>query len=154
MQDINDFLKGFTPKSEDEFTPLPEGDYDAIVDSVKIESKENGSFAALCYKVTGPTQANRLVWDNCWLTHKNPKANEVGRGKLYKLATICGLDPNTVSKDDYIAKKVTITVTIRDGKYNDVKRVSKQEASTPAPVAKPAATVSAPSVQSDDGEVW
>lgn len=154
MQDINDFLKGYTPPEGDgDFTVLPEGEYQAVIDSMPIKSGDTGSYVNVCFKIAGPKHVGRLVWDKCFLTHANPKANNVGRSKLYKMATMIGIDPGAAGADDYIGKKVNIELTIRDGKYNDVKRVSKHEASDPAPVAKVAAP-STPAVDGDEQGAW
>lgn len=144
--DIKDFMQGFIPEERDgDYEPIPEGEYNAVVDSLKIENTDNGSMAKVCYKIKGPTHANRLVFDNCWLTHKNPKANQVGKSKLHKLATVLGLNPETSGKDDYPGLPVNIVLNI-EGKYNNVKTVKKHEAAeTPAPVA------STVNVASDEG---
>lgn len=152
--DLNQFLSGYTPEENKSYDPIPEGEYGAIVDAIEIKDDGKGSYAKVTYKIIGPTHANRLVWDRCFLTHSNPKANEVGKGKLHRLATCIGIPPATSSKDDYIGCKVTIALEI-SGEFNNVKRIAKYEgAQTAAPVAKPVVTPSAKPVQEDEGGAW
>lgn len=133
---LNEFMSGFEPPKNDDYSALPEGVYDAVIDSIKIEQKDctnketgktsNASFAKVCYKIEGPTSAGRLVWDNAWLTHPNPKANMVGKSKLHKLSQVIGIAPAS-TQDEYIGKRCQITLTVRDGKYNDVKSIQAAE---------------------------
>jgi len=151
MQDINEFMSGYEPTGNDgEFKALPEGEYTAKVDGVKIEDKGKGAYASVCFKITGPNHAGRLVWDNCWLTYANPKANEVGKNKLHRLATVCGLNPATASKDDYPGRDVTVVLTVRDDKNNDVKYVKKHEAVE----SQTTTSIPAPSVNVGEPTEW
>jgi hypothetical protein len=155
MQDINDFMNGYVPEERPEnegFKPIPEGEYHAKIDSVKMQDKGKGWFADVTFKIVGPTHANRLVWDMCCLTYENPKANQMGKDKLYRLSTACGLTPATATKDDYPGRDVIVVLTI-DGDNNRVKTVKPYvaAASAPKPVAKP---VSAPSVDGEEEPAW
>lgn len=150
---LKEFMSGFEPPKEEDYSPVPEGKYEAVVDSVKIENrdvinKENNqtksaSLAKVCFKIVGPTHANRLIWDNCWLTHPNPKANTTGKSKMHKLANCIGISPTNSSQEDYCGKKCQITVTI-NGKYNNVDRYEALLESPP--VAEPSP------VEDDDAE--
>ena len=125
---LNEFMGGFEPPPEEDFSPIPEGKYITVVDNVAIEQNDKKqSFAKVTYKVEGPTHANRLVWDNCWLTHSNPKANVVGKSRLHKLATTIGIDATNSSCEDYIGKRVEATIAIDayNPKYNRIKGVAK-----------------------------
>jgi len=158
MQDINEFMNGYVPEQRDDsegFKPIPEGEYHAKIDSVKLDNKGNGHYVDVTYKIIGPTHANRLVWDMCCLTYANPKANSMGKDKLYRMATACGLPPATASKDDYPGRDVIVVIQIdpKDATKNRIKTVKPYVAASaaPKPVAKP---VSAPSVDGEEEPAW
>ena len=152
---LNEFMGGFEPPPEEDFSPIPEGKYITVIDNVSIEKNDKKqSFAKVAYKVEGPTHANRLVWDNYWLTHSNPKANVVGKSKLHKLATTIGIDATNSSCEDYIGKRVEATITIdaKNPKYNRIKGVAKVPDAPDVPKESQVVEGSADDTEAVEGE--
>lgn len=140
MADFNDFMDGWEPQDDGEFKALPEGKYTCVIDKVDFEKKENGTAAVFVLKVLGPTHAGRLVFQNLWVTHKNPKAKNAGLGQIAKIAKAIGI-PHTSGKDKYIGEKADFTLTVDpdNDKFNRIKKVesvsvvARDHAPTPAP---------------------
>lgn len=150
---LNEFMTGYEPPVQEEFKPIPEGKYPAYIDGVKVKTNDNKhSYASITFKLFGDSHSGRLVWDNCWLTHSNPKANNVGKSKLYKLAKAAGIAP-TSPEDAYIGKKVNIVLTV-DGDKNNLKYVEayEEQASAPEPTPPPPSVESADMAEEAEGE--
>ena len=141
MAGLQDFMDGYKPEPT-EFESF-EGKFHCVIDNLKIDRENKaGTCAVFTYKVIGPNHANRLVWDNCYLSHDNPKAVKAGQGKIHRVAEALGIATNS-KEEAYIGEEVLCTFKI-NGKYQNVDKVERWEGAsetTPAPVATESANV-------------
>jgi len=77
----------------DDYSPLPVGEYEAIIDAFKIETNKNanGVNAIITYRITSDGYQNRQLKQ--WLVLSNPRktAVEIAKQKLVRL--INAIDP-------------------------------------------------------------
>jgi len=146
MAGLQDFMEGYEPEPT-EFENF-EGKFHCVIDNLKIDRENrSGTCAVFTYKVLGPTHVNRLVWDNCYLSHDNPKAVKAGQGKIHRVAEALGIATNS-QEDAYIGEEVLCTFKI-NGKYMNVDKVEKwkgESEATPTPES------SAPAADDDEEE--
>lgn len=154
MADFNDFMDGFEPQDDGDFKALPEGKYTCVIDKVDFEKKENGTAAVFVLKVLGPSHAGRLVFQNLWVMHKNPKAKIAGLATIAKIAKAIGI-PHTSSKDKYIGEKADFTLTVdqNNDKFNNIKKVEPASGAVAAPPS-PAKPAQAADSADEGGESW
>lgn len=122
-------------KTQDDFTPVPPGEYDLkVMDSAVIESK-SGLYliAKLEYQVVSPPEyRGRKVWDQLNIKGLSSAANEdavrIGREKLKTLATIGGhKNPNFIRDTEELHGMVVGAKIEVDGDYNRVKVYKKPQ---------------------------
>jgi len=77
----------------DDYSPLPVGEYEAIIDAFKIETNKsgNGVNAIITYRITSDGYQNRQLKQWLVLSNPNQKAVEIAKQKLVKL--INSIDP-------------------------------------------------------------
>ena len=71
----------------DDYSPLPVGEYEAIIDAFKIENNKNGNGvnAIITYRITSDGYQNRQLKQWLVLSNPNQKAVEIAKQKLVKL---------------------------------------------------------------------
>ena len=104
-------LSGFDPKS---FNPIPDGYYEAQVVDVSLENASTGTaFLNIEFAILGPTQVDRHVWANLYLTEK-------ARWKLAALVNAVGLGMvDKLDTNQLIGKKVRIRIKKADDSFGD-----------------------------------
>lgn len=136
------------PKSERDFSPVPDGWYDVTIteSEVKDTKSGDGNYIKLRYDITGPSHAGRVIFGNLNLRNRNPKAEEIGAKQLGELMRAVGL-ARLEDSDQLIGKRLTVKVaTQRSEQYGDKNEVkgfrsngaaqsSSSTSSAPAPVA-------------------
>jgi hypothetical protein len=77
----------------DDYSPLPVGEYEAIIDAFKIENNKNcnGVNAIITYRITSQGYQNRQLKQWLVLSNPNQKTVEIAKQKLVKL--INAIDP-------------------------------------------------------------
>ena len=104
---------------EQDFTPIPEGKYEAIIDGVEVKETQKGDeMWAVTFNIEGPNYANRKVFTNLVF-------NEGGYGNIKKLySAIFGTKlPKNCETSDIDGEKVLIDVIITEyngKKYNNI----------------------------------
>lgn len=139
------------PKSE--YGPIEPGVYEADIEEASIKDAKSGGgkYLALKHRIVGPSNANRVIYDNLNIRHVNPSVEEIARRQLGELMAACGLAA-TKDPQDFVGKRVKIKISLNKDGEN---RISSYKSAGPqmppigtftaqqptAPdVAKPAAT--------------
>ena len=134
MADVSKY--GYQPNQVEEakdFTPVPEGWYNAICTSqeAKENKAKNGAYIKAVFKIVDGTHTNRLVYKNFNLgTTKNDEkaqmAVRIGRGQMKSCFRACG-DVNAVETAFWMNIVVQIKVTTRKNKGTDPQYAGKME---------------------------
>jgi hypothetical protein len=141
---------------QDDFSPIPAGDYVAQVtdSSIKPTKSGSGTLLNLTWTIISGQFANRKVFDRVNIQNQNPEAEKIGQRQLSAICHAAGVlqlqDSNQLH-----GRPCTITLKIRqDAQYGDSNEVKAYKAAgqTPAQApafaqqsaAAPAATSSAP----------
>lgn len=76
-----------------DFTPLPSGEYPAIItdSEMKPTKSGNGQYLDLTYQVTDGPMKGRLVWERLNLDNPNAKAVEIAQRSLSSLCHAVGV---------------------------------------------------------------
>ena len=126
-------------------TPIPAGEYEAIIASseIKPNSKGTGDYLELVLQITkGPFQ-NRKLWDRLNINNANAQAQQIARGTLSAICRAVGvLTPKDSSElhNRPLMVKVVVKKDDEYGSKNEVKGYKERTlGGTPAP-----ATATAP----------
>jgi hypothetical protein len=78
---------------QQEFKPLPAGEYELLVEEVELRQTNNGAGEYLLFKtkVQGPTHQGRVLFDRIMISHSNPMAEEIGLKRLNSYIRAIGL---------------------------------------------------------------
>ena len=136
------------PEPENNFDPLPVGDYLVTIEGAEPkQSQKNGNnwYLNIKYSVIGADYTNRKVFEIINFKNENPTAEKIAAETLGQLARACGIAGN--DSDEYIGRNLYITVGIKTDPQYGPKNVVKKRyavdggASIPAP--KPATSPAA-----------
>lgn len=130
--------------AEEERSVIPVGTYGAVIESAEMRETRTGTgqFLALGFSLQGNAQYdNARVWTNLNLFNQNPKAQDIGRKELRRLADALGMS-NIVDTDEVIGKRLNIKVGIEKSEGYDDRNTVKaflplQDAAIPS-FAQPA----------------
>ena len=132
---------------QEEFKPLPAGDYQVNIEDMVLKTTNNqqGEYLETKLRVMGPTHQNRTIYDRIIIGHANPQAEEIGLKRFNALIRAAGL-ASANDTDQFISKIVTCTLKIGKPKEqypnpgNDVVTYKAAEQSAaPMPGQAPAA---------------
>lgn len=133
------------PKSERDFSPLPDGWYAVTISEADVKSTKagNGSYIKMRLDVTGPTHQGRVIFSNINIRNPNPKAEEIGNQQLGELMRAVGL-PRLEDTDQLIGRSLSVKLTTRVseqyGDQNEVKAYKAAGGAAPASSAPAAAS--------------
>jgi hypothetical protein len=144
-----DFDTAAVEPAEDNYSPIPEGIYEARVDRAEMKPTKDGTGKrlVLMWRIIGPSHRGRTVLVGLNVTNKNEKAQTIARRQLAQLLEAVGL-PGERDMARLIDAECLISVTVRPAQNgyeasNDIKRfaptddMSTSEATEPAtPKAK------------------
>lgn len=136
------------PKSDRDFTPVPDGWYDVTITEadVKKTNAGTGTYIKLRYDITGPAHSGRVVFGNINNSNPNPKAEEIGNQQLGELMRAVGL-PKLEDTDQLIGKRLIVKLTTQKseqyGDKNEVKGYRSNGAAQPATSSAPGAAAAA-----------
>lgn len=135
------FVADELPASSGDFSPLPEGWYNAVIHSADIKNtKDNtGQYIAVRYDITGPTHQGRVVYGNINIKNKSSQAEEIGRQALGGIMRAIGL-ARVDDTDQLIGGNLQIKLSIRTQEgyepSNDVRAYKSIDGSAPMPTAQ------------------
>lgn len=140
---------GFNPAEvppQEDFTPLPAGEYMVVAIKSDIEpTKNGGSQMVFHHQVLDGPYKGRLIFDRITLTNVNAQAQEIGRRSISALCHAVG-KPGAQESAELHNKPFIIRVAIEKndtyGDRNNVKGYKSCTGAKPAvaTVAQPAAT--------------
>ena len=131
-------------QGEGDFSPLPEGKYQATVLTATLKHTKagTGQYIDIQWSITGPSHANRRIFDMLNIKNPSQAAENIGRRQLGELLRVAGI-PVIRDTDQLIGVAATITLKIRkQAGYKDSNSVTRYEpiaAGSPAhiPQAQP-----------------
>lgn len=133
-----------------DFSPIPEGWYDAKISETDVKNTKagTGKYISLRLDIIGPSYQGRAVWANLNTINPNPKAEEIARAQLADIMRATGL-AQVIDTDELVGLVLAIKVAVRNdetyGSRNDVKGFRAIEGSSlPAPAAPTPASVAPP----------
>lgn len=133
-------IQALPASSTGEFSPLPDGWYDASISTAEIRDTKNGTgkYLNVRYDIQGPTHAGRVVFGRLNIRNQNPKAEEIGRQQMGDLMRAIGLSKVT-DTDQFVGHNVKIKLTVRKSEeYGDSNDIKAWKANGSAPAAAPA----------------
>lgn len=118
---------------ENEFMPLPAGEYTVVVESMNIIEWEGGQknvkeitpsmeYSAndqieVCYNLIGDKFSGRLHYDSLRMWHSNEKAANIARARFNDLCKVCGKSASTLENFcELYNKPLVITLKHSEGK--------------------------------------
>jgi len=124
-----------------EFTPLPNGQYVAVISEsdVKPTKRGDGQYLELVFVILEGEYTNRKVWTRLNIVNKNPVAQQIAKSHLSSICTAVGV-MRTVDSSELHNIPLRITVVCKprgdgNGLTNEVTGFGPVEGT-----AKPAAT--------------
>ena len=127
-------------KAAKTYTPLPEGDYDLLIEKAEEKNSKNGDpMLSLKFEVEGGEYAGRFLFETVMLDHSNPVVVEMGQRKLHGIMLLTGV---TAPKDasDFVGKTLTAKVKVGKDKGTGEMRNEIVFSVKPGEAAAPATT--------------
>lgn len=143
-----------TPKeqSDNDFGPLPPGQYYAMVidTDVKNTKKGDGKYVSVAFQITSGKHKGQRVFTNFNIENPNEKAVKIGRAQFKSFLASCGVTDPLHTEVDYQRKinnkMLMLDVIIETGKdgvnRNRVKKFSSKELPVVPAVSQNVATKS------------
>ena len=132
------------------YEPIPEGEYQLMCEEAEERKTKagTGSYIRAKFRVLGPSNANRVIFQNFNIHNPSSKAEEIGRKQLAGWARACGR-ANAADTDELLNLPFSAEVGIEagNGDYGPQNTIRgfKSGAASAAPKSAPApAAVSAP----------
>ena len=129
---LKEFNVRWSEIEESSFEALPPGLYAAKVTESKVKtSKTGGRYLAITFTILSVTKGlkGRKIFENFTMSHTNPKAVQVGLGRIKTLAKKLGIDFDEMDDSSVLHDKpVGIVLKIEsDEKYGEKNRITKFE---------------------------
>ena len=128
------------PEQQNDFAPLPEGWYNAVINKAEIRDTKDktGQYVAVRYDITGPTHQGRVAFGNINIKNKSTQAEEIGRQALGSIMRAIGLS-RVDDTDQLIGGALQIKLSIRTQEgyepTNDVRGYKAMEGASMPKVA-------------------
>ena len=134
---------------EDQYSPIPAGDYTAVAQEVDIRdtNAHTGQYLNLKIAITGPEHAGAVVWDMINFLNGSEQAQKIGRRQLGHLMEATSIEV-LEDTNQLLGKPFGIHVEIEParGEYKARNRVTKYyKADGPAAIAPSASAPEKPS---------
>ena len=125
-----DFDVNTVQEVDDDFKPLPPGNYSVSIDycDVRDTKKMNGEMLHLEFLVTEGNGQGRKLFDNLLFKHENPTAVEMGKKKIAALARAIGLEKFKLNESRaFLNKPLAVDIEIKKGTdgYADSNEITK-----------------------------
>ena len=110
----------------DEFEPLPAGEYLTMITESSLENtKTGGRMVKLTYTIMEGQYESRKLWSQHNIVNSSPKAEEIGRKELSRIAHAIG-QPMISDTEQLLNRVVRIRIVIKNdpgyGPKNEVKK--------------------------------
>lgn len=117
MTDLTDLDMTTASELGDGFTPLPNGEYDAIVESSerKFTKSGDGEYLQLVWAVVGGQHDGRKIWTRHNLWNKSQKASDIAKAEWRAICEATVDKPAVRDSAEVHSKKCIITVVIEKG---------------------------------------
>lgn len=118
------------------FEPLPPGTYRAQVDDASLVTTKagNGKMIKVTLKITGPTHAGRLAWDQMVVAHPNATASSIGQLRFASLCVACGFEAKRPRLHELIGRPISVRLGIeKSEQYGDRNKVTEYRPGSAAP---------------------
>lgn len=115
------------PENENNFDPLPAGEYQVFVEKCDLCNTKDGTgqYLKLMYRVTSENFANRVVFGNLNIRNKSAEAERIGMQQMRSLLESVGIS-KIQDTDQLIGKNLLITVGVKnDPQYGDQNTIKK-----------------------------
>tara|TARA_R100000808_G_scaffold10692_2_gene28250 strand:- start:1278 stop:1724 length:447 start_codon:yes stop_codon:yes gene_type:complete len=137
-----DFDVNTVKEVDDDFKPLPPGNYPVSIDycDVRDTKKMNGEMLHLEFLVTEGNWQGRKLFDNLLFKHENPTAVEMGKKKIAALARAIGLEKFKLNESRaFLNKPLVVDIEIKKGTdgYADSNEITKYMTYQDAPQSEP-----------------
>lgn len=124
------------PESHD-YSPIPEGSYNAIIKAADLSPTKDGSgqYIKVRFDVLGPTHAGRVLFSNLNIQNKSGQAENIGRQQLASIMKAGGID-RVENTEQLIGIFLSVKVGVREasGQYaaqNEIKSYSAIDGASP-----------------------
>lgn len=143
MRFDNPFDVAELPKSENDYSLIPDGWYPAIIKAAEIKSaKSGGKYISIRFNITGEKQAGRGVFANINIRNSTIEAEKIGLQQLGDVVRSVGIIGKLIDTDQLVGGQLQIKVATRKSeKYGEQNEVKGYKPLTNMPLA--AATVPA-----------
>ena len=126
MRFDNPFDVAELPKSENDYSLIPDGWYSAVIKTAEIKSaKSGGKYISVRFNITGDKQAGRGVFANINIRNPNMEAEKIGLQQLGDVVRSVGIIGKLMDTDQLIGGQLNIKVATRKsekyGEQNEVK---------------------------------
>jgi len=148
MSELNFNAYDVEPASE--FTPLPNGQYVAVIgeSTVKPTKKGDGRLLELAFVIIEGEYANRKVWTRLNIVNRNPDAQRIANGHLSSICRAVGvMRPGDSSELHNLPIKITVACKPRgdgNGLTNDVTHFGPVDGAGASAAPAPAVGVTVP----------
>lgn len=128
-----------TPKeqSDNDFGPLPDGQYYAMVidTEVKQTKRGDGKYVSVAFQITSGKYKGQRIFTNFNIENPNEKATQIGRAQFKSFLSACGITESLHTETDYQKKINNKSLLLdvlnemgKDGvKRNRVKKFTSKE---------------------------
>lgn len=158
MSDDFEIMLGDTPDVEDDFQPMPAGDYELVADKwEKRTSKAGNAMVQVEFQVLGPTHANRKLWEYFTL---EGNAVTVTARKIKSWRKSLGLSTdvsfNAGALDEMMNNPFQAKIKIEPGTngYDDSNKIQDYLAKGSASASEEAPTAKPLEDEDDDSMPW
>ena len=129
MSDYN-FDVSTVPEVDDDFKPLPPGNYPVSIDycDVRDTKKNNGEMLHLEFVITQGSGQGRKLFDNLLFKHESAQAVEIGKQKIAALARAIGLEKFKLNESSsFLNKPLAVDIEIKKGTdgYKDSNEITR-----------------------------
>ncbi len=111
----------FSNVKENEFAPLPVGEYLLISDGAEVKETKNGTgeYINVKYKVLGPSNSGKFLFQMFNIKNDNKKATEIGLSQLKSYMKAAGIDTEQplTSVHDLVGYKTTGVIKHKTDDY-------------------------------------
>ena len=131
-----------------DFSAIQAGDYAVVIDAAEIKATKTGTgqYIKLKLKVTGPTNAGRVLFSNVNIMNQSPEAERIGRQELRKIMEATGVLELSDS-DQLIGGHMIVKVTVKTSEqYGAENEVKGYRAHSGAPSSMPSPPPAQPSM--------